>query len=231
MAEMVRVGGVEKPRNEVLEFAAEYLSGNGAWAYPAYDSYPGTPGRSVGDADLLAVCLLNAGQQMIPSYYGLQGLADAMNETLSHPALTGSFADADSQTLGAVADMFGILDRLPTQHVGKTKLMKVLHRKCPELIPLYDENIRRCYSVLGDRPVPAVKGRLHRDFALAWFPVLQRDLREQRELWDEIVRMADPNIPITPLRALDIIGWHMGRKQRSDPARHDARSQGRYSGP
>lgn len=214
MTAMVRVGGVEKPRDEVLQFAKKYLCGNGSWAYPAYDAYPGTPGKFVGEADLLAVTLLNAGQQMIPSYYGLQGLVGAMNETLSHPDLTGNFADAGPQTLGAVADMFGILDSRPTRHVGKTKLMKVLHRKRPELIPLFDRNILRCYSELGDQPVPPVPGRLHRDFALAWFPVLQRDLREQRELLDSISYMADPNVPITPLRALDIVGWYMGRRER-----------------
>lgn len=214
MADMVRVGGVERPCDEVLEYARDYLSGNGKWAYPAYDSYPGTPGGMVGDADLLAVCLLNAGQQMIPAYYGLQRLIEAMNETLRHPDLAGNFADAGPETLSAVADMFGILDKHPTPHVRKTKLMKVLHRKRPELIPLFDENIRRCYSELGSRPVPAVTGRLHRDFAMAWLPVLQRDLCEQRGFWDEIVSMADPAVPITPLRAMDIVGWHMGRRPR-----------------
>lgn len=212
MADLVRVGGAEKPRDEVLEYAADYLSVNGKWAYPAYDSYPGTPGQFVGDADLLAVCLLNAGQQIIPSYYGMRRLVGAMNETLSDTALAGDSADAGSKTLGAIANMFGILDKHPTRQVGKTKLMKVLHRKRPELIPLFDENIRRCYSELGSQPVPAVKGRLHRDFAMAWLPALQRDLREQRMLWDEIVDMADPEFPITPLRAIDIVGWHLGRR-------------------
>lgn len=211
---MVRVGGVKKPRDEILEYAADYLSGNGRWAYPAYDSYPGSPTDSVGDADLLSICLLNAGQNMITAYYGMQKLIGPMNETLMNPAVVGNFADAGPETLSAIADMFGILDTHPTRHVSKTKLMKVMHRKRPGLIPLFDENIRRCYSELGIKPVPRDRHRLHRDFAVAWLPVLQNDLREQRGFWDEIVNMADPKVPITPLRAIDIVGWFMGRQPR-----------------
>ncbi|MGP9781787.1 hypothetical protein CQ010_12285 [Arthrobacter sp. MYb211] len=55
-----------------------------------------------------------------------------------------SFAEASSETLDVIADLFGILNDKPTKHVGKTKPMKVLHRKRPELIPFFDENIRRC---------------------------------------------------------------------------------------
>lgn len=51
MNAMVRVGGVEQPLDSVLDYAADYLGGSGQWAYPAYDSYPGTPGERVGDAD------------------------------------------------------------------------------------------------------------------------------------------------------------------------------------
>lgn len=212
MNETVRVGGVEQPLDSVLEYAANYLGGSGQWAYPAYDSYPGTPGEQVGDADLLAVCLLNAGQALIPSYYGLQKLVPAMNEALANPALQGTFAEANADTLAAIADLFGILDAQPTYQVGKTKLMKVLHRKRPELIPLFDENIRRCYSELGTKPVPPMKHRTHRDFAVAWLPVLQEDLTGQRVVWDKIAAMADPRVPITPLRAIDLVGWRMGRK-------------------
>ena len=213
-AHMVRVGGVERPREEILEYAADYLSDNGKWAYPAYDSFPGTPGDLVGEADLLAICLLNAGQKMVPAYYGMQKLLDAMNETLQSPSLQGDFTDAGSETLNAVAEIFGILDKYPTPHVGKTKLMKVLHRKRPSLIPLFDGNIRRCYSELGSKPVPSDSHRTHRDFAVEWLPVLQKDLREQRGFWDEVVSLAKPDVPITPLRAIDIVGWHMGRQSK-----------------
>lgn len=165
----------------------------------------------MGDADLLAVCLLNAGQNPISTYYGLQALAPAMNRVLEKLPENESFATSSAETLDIIADFFGVLDTEPTKYVGKAKLLKVLHRKRPYLIPLFDENIRRCYSVIGDVPVPPKKTRTHRDFAVAWLPALQKDLVEQMSVWEEIVGMADPEIPITPLRAIDIIGWELGR--------------------
>lgn len=211
MSNIVKVGGVTKPADEVFTYARSYLSGEGGWAYPAYDAYPGSPGNQVGEADLLAVSLLNAGQKAIATYTGLKKLIPAMNHALANEALTGTFEQAGPETISAIADIFGILDTHPTPQVGKTKLMKVLHRKRPELIPLFDENIRRCYSVIGDTPVPPIRHRLHRDFAVAWLPALQKDLIEQHHTWENVAQMAT-DVPITPLRAIDIVGWWMGRK-------------------
>lgn len=214
MEETVWVGSANCESKKVLAYAKDYLSGVGEWAYPAYDSYPGTPGPMVGEADLLAVCLLNAGQKPIPTYYGLKKLIPAMNDALAKLPSEETFSNANPDVLDAVADLFGILDEEPTSQVGKTKLMKVLHRKKPELIPLFDGNIRRCYSEIGEPPVPAVKNRTHRDFAVAWLPALQHDLKSQMEVWEEIVGMAIPGIPISPLRAIDIVGWRLGSKRR-----------------
>ncbi|MGO2053752.1 hypothetical protein CQ017_16470 [Arthrobacter sp. MYb224] len=214
MSEMVKVGGAEKPRDEVLEYAADYLRGIGRYAYPAYDAYPGTDSDQVGDADLLAICLLNAGQKPIPIYYGLQSRIPDMNEVLARLPKDEPFAEASLETLETITDFFGILGAKPTTQVGKTKLLKVLHRKRPELIPLFDENIRRCYSLIGAAPVPPIGSRTHRDFAIAWLPELQRDVVQQMSVWQEIVAMADPAVSITPLRALDIVGWDLGTPRR-----------------
>lgn len=210
----VRIGGVETPRSEVLEYVARYLSGDGTWAYPAYDTYRGDSGGPVDDADLLAVALLNAGQKAIPTYYTLQNLLVPINNLMSSEALDGDFATADDDTLSAIADLFGILDNHSTPNVGKTKLMKVLHRKKPATIPLFDENIRRCYSVLGDPPIPPDKSRTHREFAVLWLKALQKDLSDQLEFFDEIASMALPDAPITSLRAMDIVAWHVGARRR-----------------
>lgn len=217
MDDMVKVGGARMPVGEVHAYAANYLSGNGEWAYPAYDAYEGTEGPEIGDADLLVVSLLNAGQRALPTYYGLKKLVPSMNEILAKPELEGTFADANAATLSAIADLFGIIDKYPTPQVQKTKLMKVLHRKRPQLIPLFDENIRRCYSEIGDAPVPPIKERTHREFGVAWLPELQKDLREQLPVWNHIVGMAKI-VPITPLRAIDIVGWRMGRKSAQSVA-------------
>lgn len=213
MTEMIRVGGLTESRATLLGYAHEYLTSENRFAYPAYDSYSGSSSSRVEDVDLLAVVLLNAGQKPIPTYYTLTSLLEPINERMADPRLSGSLADAAPETIEALADLFGILDDYrPTKQVGKTKLMKVLHLKRPELIPLYDENIRRLYSETENPRVPRERQRAHRDFALAWLPELKKDLIANQDLLSEIVDMADKSVPITPLRALDIVAWKMGSK-------------------
>jgi len=212
--EMITVGGLSTPRAELKQYATQYLRGPGIWSYPAYDGFEGSGTGTVREADLLAICLLNAGQKPLQSFYTLKSLLVPINERLADPQLKGSLAEAGQGTLEAIADLAGILDDFePTPEVRLTKLMKVLHRMKPELIPLYDQNIWRLYLQLGTRPVPRVKGRSRRDFALDWLPAVQEDLRRHMDFWQEITDLADPKVPITPLRALDICAWKMGEKR------------------
>lgn len=162
----------------------------------------------------MAISLLNAGQNPLQSFYTLKSLLVPINERLADPRLKGSFAEAEQDATDAIADLAGILDDFaPTPEVRLTKLTKVLHRMNPELIPLYDQNIWRLYLQLGSRPVRRVKGRSYRDFALAWLPAVQKDLRRHMDFWQEIADLVDPKVPITPLRALDICAWKMGEKR------------------
>lgn len=89
----------------------------------------------------------------------------------------------------------------------KTKLLKVLHRKKPHSILLIGENIRRCYSVLGDPLVPAGPDRTIRDFALAWRPAFHQDLSSQLDFFQAVTGMVLDSAPIPLLRAIDIVGW------------------------
>jgi hypothetical protein len=214
MTELLRVGGATMPFDEALDYVGRYTANiTCTWSYPAYDAYPGSPTETVELPDLLAVSLLNAGQKPIVTYYALESLLPHINERLMVKELAGTFDDAKPETLEAIADLFGVLDDFPVKHVGMTKLAKVLHRKRPGLLPLYDENIRRCYGKLGTRPVPPVKGRSWRDYCLAWLPVLQEDLASQLDRWQELAGLAtDPKI--SPLRALDMVGWKLGEQPR-----------------
>jgi len=181
-------------------------------AYPAYDGYPGSPGDSVEPPDLLAVSLLNVSNNPIPVYYGLESLMGQMNERLDDPAIAGDLAQADDETLEAIVRLFGVLEATPTKYVRLTTLSKVLHRKRPELLPLFDDNIGYCYSQCEGAPVPFQDGRSHADYRYAWLKALQKDLAGQLPLWEEIAAMA-PGPKITPLRALDIIGWELGNRR------------------
>ncbi len=74
---------------------------------------------------------------------------------------------ADEDDLVATAQAFAMLDYDRPPGVRLTKLAKVLHRKRPRLLPLYDRYVRACYCLPdGDRPavIPAVRGRSYVDF-------------------------------------------------------------------
>lgn len=210
MVTTLRVGGATISFNDAKKFTETYLSNTTrTWAYPAYDGYPGHAGFEVGRADLLAVALLNAGQKPVETYYGLESLLGSINTRLADPRLRGTLAEATDETIEAIANLYGILDATKPPQVGLTKLSKVLHRKRPELLPLYDRNIRRCYVHIGDAPVPDARDRTWTELVRIWATAVRHDLVTQYELWTELANLA-PGPKITPLRALDIVGWHLG---------------------
>lgn len=208
------VGGASVEYDEAKAWATEYLVGRpGASAYPAYDGYPGSAGDSVEVQDLLAVTLLNVSNKPLKVYYGLESQLELLNERLLAPDLKGSLRDASPATLEAIADLFDVLEEKPADNVKLTTLSKVLHRKRPELLPLFDTKIRYCYTDCAGAPVPTKKKRSWRDYRLAWLSAVQHDLDRQHDQWKEIAAIA-PGPKITPLRALDIIGWELGRRRK-----------------
>jgi hypothetical protein len=209
----LKVGGATVELDEAKAWARTYLVGRPRTsAYPAYDGYPGSPEVSVGPQDLLAVALLNVSNNPLPVYYGLESLMAPMNERLEDPALDGDLATANDDTLEAIVRLFGVLEASPTKYVRLTTLSKVLHRKRPELLPLFDDNIGYCYSECEGAPVPFEDGRSRAAYRRAWLKEVRKDLATQLPHWKEIAGMA-PGPKITPLRALDIIGWELGNRR------------------
>jgi hypothetical protein len=208
----LRVGGGTMDWEIAVDYFRTYTSNTTrTWSYPAYDGYPGHPGPELGLADLPAIALLNAGQRAIVSYYGLSDMLPGLNERLKHPALTGAFQEAGPETLEAIARVYDVVWEIRRPQVGLTKLAKVLHRKRPALLPLYDANIRRCYQKIGNAPVPPDPKRSWPDLIRALLPAMQKDLSEQYAAWQELAALTPTNGPrITPLRAMDMIGWKLG---------------------
>lgn len=210
---MLSVGGATIDFDEAKSWAWTYLNDRpGTSAYPAYDGYPGSPGDLVGAQDLLAVVLLNVANNPVPVYYGLESLTPSINERLQDSAVIGDLAVAGSDTLDAIVRLFGVIETTPTKYVQLTTLTKVLHRKRPRLIPLFDANIRYCYSECAGAPVPFEDGRTRAAYRLKWLQAVQKDLTNQLPYWEEIAALA-PGPEITPLRALDIIGWELGNRR------------------
>lgn len=209
----LKVGGATVEFDEAKGWAWTYLHERPRTsAYPAYDGYPGSANDLVGAQDLLAVVLLNVSNNPIPVYYGLESLTPSINDRLQDAAMVGELADADSATLEAIVRLFGVLEAAPAKYVRLTTLSKVLHRKRPNLIPLFDDNIAYCYSECVGAPVPFEDGRSRADYRLKWLKAVQEDLANQLSHWEDIAAMA-PGPKITPLRALDIIGWELGNRR------------------
>ncbi len=72
-------------------------------------------------------------------------MVPALNAVLAELPTDVALDDAEDGVLEAMAELFGVLDARPA-HVGMTKLAKVLARKRPGLIPVYDGAIGHCYS-------------------------------------------------------------------------------------
>jgi hypothetical protein len=228
MLETVTIGGATCALDYARSYAEKYLTDHlneddpeaRVWSYPAYDSYRGSSNGQVGDADLLAIALLNAGRNPVKSYYGLQHLLPEINKRLAHPALEGTLIEAGPDTIEAIVDLYNVANEGRASygralHVRLTVLSKVLHRKKPELLPLIDRFIRCCYIWRGD-PAPLVRFESDpesRDFIRAWVKAAQHDLQAAEEQWQQLADLA-PDPRISPLRAMDIIGWKLGQLTR-----------------
>lgn len=220
--EVLLVGARTLPLREAADYVRTYLASdaNGPrsttpFAYPAYDGYPGSAGLGLGPQDLFAPALLNVPLYSLRTYYELVDALPRVNDRLRSVPAYLSLADAEDDVLNRAADVFAILDgRDAPFGVSLTTLAKIVHRKRPQLIPLWDDHIAVCYVRAGADQDPRIrpdKSRSWRDFVALWLPKVQEDLRGRRQAWDALARLTPAGDPsITPLRALDIVGWHLG---------------------
>ena len=206
----VKIGGASLLRSEAFSAAEKYLSGHGGYAYPAYDAYDsGSNPDRVSDADFLAPVLLNV-TPSITAYYSLQGLRTQLNEWLAEvptDANLESATDAELEHLGA---LFAILDSNP-KGVGGTTLAKIMHRKRPSFVPLYDRFVWQTYVAAPSASVARDTKRTWSDFIRLLAHEMQGDLRREGEWLDSIAATAS-GPPITRLRVLDIVAWEAGKK-------------------
>src|SRR5688572_16017672 len=138
---------VDQPDQVLLD----YLDVRNGYAYPGYDRLVTNGSAELVDGDLLAPVLIGAHvdegrflllQEMLPA---LEAVADLPEVPLQ---------DADDDHVLCVAGLFGILDepRYAGRGIRGTIVSKVLHRKRPELVPLYDSRIFEAYTAPGVIP-------------------------------------------------------------------------------
>ncbi|MFF4147332.1 DUF6308 family protein [Streptomyces sp. NPDC001698] len=192
-----------------------YIDPRGPRAFRTYD-WQGDPQR-LSPLDCLAPALLSVRmgyKQVIPLFRpdgpGAEVL-QAMEAVLaSNACTTADFLDV---TLDPSTGPWSLVDRalVATGEASGTGLpdfkavavTKILHRKRPNLVPIFDSSIYQFY--VGEKPVAGA----YKDTPRRLWPLLQADLRRQRDwIEDLIVPIRTPDErPLSLLRAADIIIW------------------------
>ncbi|MEV0730505.1 DUF6308 family protein [Polymorphospora sp. NPDC050346] len=211
----IRVGGVWIREVDAWADAKTYLVDRvHEWAYPAYDAFAGggDPNR-LDDADLLAPTLLNV-RVKLRGYYGLQAQRDRLQTALAEIDSNDiAVPGADPSLIGK---LFSVLDAPGIPDVSGTTLAKILHRKRPGFIPLYDEYVRRCYQDAEEPRIRRAKSRTWSEFMTLLASAMRDDLNAAPDFWSAVVGLSTTP-RITPLRALDIVAWSAGRKLLARP--------------
>jgi hypothetical protein len=183
----------------------DYLDNRNGYAYPAYDELVTNGSAELVDGDLLAPVLIGAHvdegrfallRDMLPALEGVGDLPDV------------ALQDADDDHVLCVAGLFGILDepRYAGRGIRGTIVSKVLHRKRPDLVPLYDSRIFEAYTAPG--ALPRRTDRAWADFIADLCRQMRTDLRQEEKAFDELVRVAGgEGADLTRLRILDILVW------------------------
>ena len=208
---LVRIGGVEVERELALESANSYLSRRDRFGYPAYDSFGSEGGPwQISDADLVAPVLLNA-EMNSRTFYALEGIRDHLENWLINVPLDARLIEAGPAELAQLGELFSVLDSddLPVDARGPL-LAKVMHRKRPAFIPLYDRFVDYCYRGAENAPIPKDRKRGWRAFLPLLGQGIINDLRAGQDFFEQVAGLAKGPV-ITPLRALDIVAWHAGR--------------------
>ncbi|QKE85163.1 DUF6308 family protein [Arthrobacter sp. NEB 688] len=214
MDNRLEVGGVTLDRPEALASAQTYLRGVGGYGYPAYDGYcAGGDSDRLSDGDLLAPGLLNVPVKL-DAFYELQGVRTEIERRLRPLPLDLGLQDAGEGTIEALGNLFALVDDgIPG--VRGTIFAKIVHRKRPALVPLYDKFVWRTYVEAPGSTIKRSRSRSWREFVPLLAAEMRRDLRRDPDFFDAVVQSSGTAVSITRLRALDIVAWQAGKQVHS----------------
>ncbi len=192
---------VEHP-DEVL---LDYVDVRNGYSYPAYDLLVTNASAELVDGDLLAPALMgvhvDAGRFSL-----LREMLPALEAVADLPAV--ALQDADDDHVLCVAGLFGILDepRYAGRGVRGTIVSKVLHRKRPDLVPIYDSRIFEAYT--GPGVLARSTDRSWQDFMGGLCAQMREDLQGESVAFAELqATAAEAGAHLTQLRILDILVW------------------------
>jgi hypothetical protein len=206
----LRIGGRDVSRSDANAYATRYLTEGNGWAYPSYDGFQReTATGPLLDGDLLAPVLLNVSYLSIRTYEALKERVGELQAVLDDIPVDLDLVDAEERDLALLGHLFAVLDRKKIAGAQGTVLAKLLHRKRPRFIPLYDERVRGVYQDGEGAPIPVQPGRSWEEFMRLFGAAVQEDLHREVDFYSELASLAtDP--PVTPLRTLDIVAWWAG---------------------
>lgn len=192
---------VEAPEQVLLD----YLDVRNGYAWSAYDTLVTNGSAELVDGDLLAPNLIGA--TVDRDRFLL--LRELMPRIAGVAQLPGTpIQDATDAELEQVADLFAVLDDAPYagRGVRGTILSKVLHRKRPDLVPLYDSRIFESYTAPG--AIERAAHRTWREFMMLLLTQMRADLQRESDAFDLLLASAEASgVRMTRLRALDILVW------------------------
>jgi hypothetical protein len=180
------------------------------YAYPYYDGLVtnGSPDLLC-TGDLLAPALLGVTVEL-DRMHTLSQLMPLLQRGLDALPSNGTLAGAGDSVLDLVAALYDPLDDpdVEDRDVKGSLIAKVLHRKRPALVPLFDSKVRIFYQ--HERCVPAAPkdGRDWREYMGLLVRAMQHDLRENAEEFEHLCHLVPADGPsLSPLRVLDIVVW------------------------
>ncbi|MEE6297189.1 DUF6308 family protein [Georgenia wangjunii] len=208
-SDLLQIGGVVLDRQKAFEAAELYFKGTGEYAYPAYDAYDGGAGPwRLSDGDLLAPVLLNV-RTSIAAYYSFTRIRPKLEAWLQVTPLDACLANADDASLQRLGELFALLDEgLPG--VGGATFAKVMHRKRPSFVPLYDRYVWWAYVGVEGAPIARDRRRSWAELILLLSDALRKDMHRERS-WIGAVAKTASKPPVTLLRALDVVAWRAGK--------------------
>ncbi|WP_157847760.1 DUF6308 family protein [Streptomyces violens] len=197
------------------EHVRAYTDPRGRRAFTTYDRQ-GDPDRLT-PLDCLAPALLSVPmgyRQVVPLFWP-DGpgavLLRAMQAVLEHPAArSADFLDtsldpscAPWALVDAALAASGEAEGVGVSGVKAVAVTKILHRKRPRLVPIFDSAVYRFYT--GQAPPRGAYGDIPRRL----WPLLQADLRANRDWLTELAAgtYTPDGRPLSLLRAADIVLW------------------------
>ena len=156
--------------------------------------------------------MLNAAPT-IAAFYSLQRAREHLQQRLAtiDTSLTLTEAIIDGSVEALLGGLVDVLDAKPRLHgVRLTTLLKVLHRKRPLFVPLYDRFVRACYVGTGDRyPIPYRRTVRTSTYCVDLAKAINHDLTSQEAAFTTLRSAVPDGTP--PLRVLDVLAWKVGR--------------------